>query len=749
MDYNVFISHSTTNVEQVKPLCAYLEDKGLKCFVSYRDIPSGVSYPGAITRALRESEMLLLVLSKESNESMQVDRELTLANDQKKKMSCFRLEDVAYSDDKAYLMSGVNWLDAFPTPEQHYFELLQDICRQLGRDIPSMEETEEAKIERYERQLGQMMLSASKGDPDSYHELGLAYYNGNFGLNFEPEEAFRWIMKAAKKGHIEAENTIGVFYAEGIYVKKNFEEAIKWYRQAALSGNIMAQANLGNKYYFGEGVEQDISQAIKWWSLAADQGNDTAQTNLGDCYFEGEGVDIDYEKAVSLFEKAAIQDNDWAQIKLATCYRKGKGVEKNIDKCVELLETAAKNNSTGAMIELAIIYDSGEDVSQNFEKAFHFLKMAAEKNHEMGLYHLALYYKEGKGCEENQELWFEYLNKAANAGKPEAQDDLGDVYNGGYDNLNIQPDAQKALYWYQKAIEQDYSVAMVDLGLCYSAGGCLPQDDIKAAELFRRAAEKGDERGQYLLSNEYQEGDGVEQNDIEAFNWCLKSAEQSFVPSMTRLGEYYFYGIGTDQNFEKAVEWLNKASYDGDKDAQYLLGLCYELGYGIDKSYMDAIMLYKASSEQNHEKAQEAKDRLQSYMEKMADEGNPEYQYELGLYYIHALDDKIKALEYFSKAAELEYTKSYNEIAWSLHLLDRFEEALPWAEKAFAIYSEAPFVVDTLATVYQDLGRYDEAMNLFEQCLMLKQKQHDQEESMNETKEKIVILKGIIDGFNL
>ena len=427
MDYNIFISHSTANIEQVRPLCAYLEDKGLKCFVSYRDIPSGVSYPGAITRALRESEMLLLVLSKESNESTQVDRELALANDQKKKMSCFRLEDVAYSDDKAYLMSGVNWLDAFPAPEQHYFELLQDICRQLGREIPSMEETEEAKQERYERQLGKMLLSASKGDYDSYYELGMAYYNGNFGLNFEPEEAFRWTMKAAKRGHIEAENTIGVFYAEGFYVEKNFEEAIKWYRQAALNGNVIAQSNLGNKYYFGEGVKQDLMQAIKWWSLAADQGYDHAQTRLGNCYFDGEGVKVDYEKAVSLYKKAVIQDNDWAQVRLAICYREGKGVEKNIDKCLELLETAAKNNSTDAMIELAIIYDSEEHECFNLEKAFYYLKMAADRGNDIGLYHLARYYKEGKGCEENQDLWFEYLNKAANAGHPAAQDCLGDV----------------------------------------------------------------------------------------------------------------------------------------------------------------------------------------------------------------------------------------------------------------------------------------------------------------------------------
>ena len=745
MEYNVFISHSAVNEELVRPLCAYLEDKGLKCFVSYRDIPSGVSYPGAITRALRESDMLLLVLSKESNESTQVDRELTLANDQKKKMSCFRLEDIAYSDDKAYLMSGVNWLDAFPDPERHYFELLQDICRQLGREVPKMEETEEAKLERYERQLGQMIRLASKGNTEAFFGLGMAYDRGDLGLNIDPEEAFKWMMKAAKKGHAKAKNVIGVYYSQGIHVEKNMEEAIKWYRQSALAGNLVAQSNLGNQYYFGEGVKQDISQAVKWWSLAADQGYDHAQTRLGNCYFDGEGVDVDYEKAVNLYKKAAIQDNDWAQVRLACCYRDGTGVEKDIDRCIELLKTAASNNSTDAMIELAIIYDCKEHECLDYEKAFYYLKMAADRGSGYASYHLALYYKEGKGCEENLDLWFEYLNKAAHAGNPTAQDCLGDVYNEGMVKLNIQPDAQKALHWYQKAIEQDYTVAMVDLGLCYSNGGCLPLDDIKAAELFRQAAEAGDERGQYFLSDEYLQGDGVEQNDVEAFNWSQKSAEQGFPPAMNQLGEYYFYGIGTDQNFEKAVEWLQKAHYEGNHcSAQYLLGVCHELGYGVEQSYGYALHLYHISSEQGHEKALEAKERLETYIEKRADEGNPEYQFELGMYYAYHLKNKEKGLEYFLKSAEQGYTKSYNSIAWTLHLLERYEEALQWAEKAIKIYPEDYNIVDTLATIYQGLGNNDEAMTLFKRCLKLMQEQDAPLDSIQETEEKIATLEELI-----
>lgn len=741
MEYNIFISHSSVNEEQVKPLCAYLEDKGLKCFVSYRDIPTGVSYPGAITRAIRESEMLLLVLSKESNESTQVDRELTLANDHKMKMSCFRLEDIEYSDDKAYLMSGVNWLDAFPAPDQHYFELLQDICRQLGREVPKEEETEEAKRERYERQLGRMLLYATEGNTNAQYDLGRAYHEGILGLNADVEEAFRWFMKAAKNGHVEAENTIGVFYAQGIYVEQNPEEAIKWYRLSALSGNVVAQSNLGYKYYNGEGCEKDIAQALKWWSLAADQGYDNAQVSLGNSYFDGEGVDIDYEKAVSLYEKAAAQDNDWAQVRLAECYHEGKGVEKNIDKCIDLLETAANNNSTDAMIELAKMYDLGEDIEANVDKAFYYVKMAAEKGNDIGLLNLSRYYKEGKGCDVDLNLWFEYLSKAANAGHPKAQDMLGDIYNYGNSELNLLPDAQKALLWYQKAIDQNYTVAMVDLALCYSAGGCLPQDDVKAAELYRRAAEAGDDRGQFFLSDEYQQGDGVEQNDTEAFNWCLKSAEQGYVPAMARLGEYYFYGFGIDQNFEKAVEWLQNASSEGDDDAQYLLGLCYDLGYGIEKSYAAAIQFYYISKEQGNEKAKEAFERLQDYLEKEAEKGNAECQYAMGCYYAWRLEDNNKGINYFLKSAKQDYAIAYNEVAWTYHLMGKYEEALPWAEKAVESFPKDTNAIDTFATIYQDLGQYDKAMEQFQLCLKFQKEQKVSEEDIHETEEKIAALK--------
>lgn len=735
MEYDIFISHASQDEDQVKLLCDYLENKGLKCFVSYRDIRSGESYPGAITRALRESEMLLLVLSSESNESTQVDRELTLANDQKKKLSCFRLEDITYSDDKAYLMSGVNWLDAFPSPEEHYFELLQDVFRQLGRDVPQEEETEEARLLRYKNMLGTMLYHANEGIADAQYDLGWSYDQGRYGLKVDYEEAFRWMLKAAKNGHLKAENVIGVYFAEGVGVTKDMKEAFKWCRLAALGGNEVAQSNLAIMYRDGDITEKDINQAVKWWKLAADQGYDPAMVFLGHCYYSGEGVEQDFKQAVSYYSRAAELDNDEAQIHLANCYLDGEGIEKDIDKCLEILKAASENGSKKAMVSLAKLYEQGKYIEPNYEVAYKYVKSAAEMGDQVALYNLARFYSEGIGCEQDEKKWFHYLEMAANAGHPTAQDLLGDEFNNGNNAIGILSDPQKAQYWYQKAIDQGDTDAMVDLGLCYRDGGCLPLNDTKAVELFRQAAEMGNARGQFLLADRYQNGDGVEQSDIEAFNWCVKSADQEYPPAMALLGKYFFYGVGTEQNFTQAVEWLQKAADEGNSNAQNLLGICYEFGYGIETNNIGALGNYFWSCESN-QKSKEALDHLLEKLTRLADNGDLESSYALGCYYAYLEEDNKRGLDYFLKLAEHGYVKAYNEIAWNYHLIGMYDEGLEWAEKAVAEDKNNANSYDTLASLYQDKKMYPESLSFFEKCLALYQKQGD-DTGIEETKVKI------------
>ena len=76
--------------------------------------------------------------------------------------------------------------------------------------------------------------------------------------------------------------------------------------------------------------------------------------------------------------------------------------------------------------------------------------------------------------------------------------------------------------------------------------------------------------------------------------------------------------------------------------------------------------------------------------------------------------------------------------------MGKYNEALPWAEKAVAAFPVTPYIIDTLASVYQDLGRYDEALEQFELCLKLKHGQNASHDSIRETEEKITALKALM-----
>ena len=47
--------------------------------------------------------------------------------------------------------------------------------------------------------------------------------------------------------------------------------AIKWFRQSAELGHSTAQYNLGLIYATGQGVPKDFSKARMWWILAGDE----------------------------------------------------------------------------------------------------------------------------------------------------------------------------------------------------------------------------------------------------------------------------------------------------------------------------------------------------------------------------------------------------------------------------------------------------------------------------------------------
>lgn len=76
-------------------------------------------------------------------------------------------------------------------------------------------------VERDEQKALEYLSKAAESDCDNAQfDLGMAYYNGKFGLPKDYQQAVKWFHKAAEQGNADAQNNLGVFYYYGEGVKK-------------------------------------------------------------------------------------------------------------------------------------------------------------------------------------------------------------------------------------------------------------------------------------------------------------------------------------------------------------------------------------------------------------------------------------------------------------------------------------------------------------------------------------------------
>lgn len=137
----VFISHSKYDRKAAEALCVFLESKGVLCWVSFRDITSG-NFSGEITRALRASDVVVVVCSKKSCRSEHVKNEVTLAFNQGKHIIPYLLEDNPYDDDLEYFLSNKQYIKSQGSYANDFPIIVKSILDYRGESaIVSPEET--------------------------------------------------------------------------------------------------------------------------------------------------------------------------------------------------------------------------------------------------------------------------------------------------------------------------------------------------------------------------------------------------------------------------------------------------------------------------------------------------------------------------------------------------------------------------------------------------------------------------------
>ncbi len=108
---DAFISYSSRESEAAVRLCALLEDSGVPCWMAPRNLTTGSHWAGSIAQALRNARLVVLLFSRNSNESLQVLREVALAADNRLPILPVRIDGTRPSDEMAYFLSICHWLD--------------------------------------------------------------------------------------------------------------------------------------------------------------------------------------------------------------------------------------------------------------------------------------------------------------------------------------------------------------------------------------------------------------------------------------------------------------------------------------------------------------------------------------------------------------------------------------------------------------------------------------------------------------
>ncbi|WP_432769284.1 MAG: sporulation protein [Sphingopyxis sp.] len=116
---------------------------------------------------------------------------------------------------------------------------------------------------------------ALAGDPDAQFNLGQAYKLGR-GVPTDPAQAEGWYRRAAKQGHLQAEDNLGLI----LFTANRRDEAMPHIIRSAARGEPRAQYVLGTAHFNGDLAAEDWPRAYALTKRASDAGLGIASARL-------------------------------------------------------------------------------------------------------------------------------------------------------------------------------------------------------------------------------------------------------------------------------------------------------------------------------------------------------------------------------------------------------------------------------------------------------------------------------------
>lgn len=236
---DVFISKSTMDDSIAFELVEFLEKNNISCYIAPRDIEPGRPYASALTAAITDCTMAILIASTNSNTSEQVLNEIDLMSSKKKTILPLIIDDFELNDDLRYYIGRRQHVIAYSDDLKSHFPNVLNIVN---------ERLDELRPKPVQPAAKEVPAAAAPEEEDDKDSKTIFTYNKQRGIMINPEDnqrnvSFRTDTLINLLGGIyEKVSEIGnesvaeeIFYNSGYEGGKNFGERLSGQWDTGLS----------------------------------------------------------------------------------------------------------------------------------------------------------------------------------------------------------------------------------------------------------------------------------------------------------------------------------------------------------------------------------------------------------------------------------------------------------------------------------------------------------------------------------
>ena len=443
----------------------------------------------------------------------------------------------------------------------------------------------------------------------------------------EPNSSLKFLKKAAKMDNPMALYAYGCALLSSDTIDKEVK-ALKYIKAASDANCTEATAKYAEMLWKGRGCTKNLTLALKLYKSAAAKDCLSAIKGYAEMLHECEEKNDNLKEIFKYTKKAAKLGGPEEHFLLAKLYQTGKGIQKNMRKALEHYNIAADGNYIKAINTLQDIKKNGEKLAKKPTDIFRKSNNAGDvsKSDQLMMYVMMLIIGT-KDVPKDIKSAIKLLKIASQKGYPEAQYEYSKILKVGFENL--QPTEKDSLLYLQHSAQNGFVYAQLEYGNYLFQSKKL-QD---SAYYYKQAADKGSPEAQLIYGDMKYNGKDGKPNQEEGLKYIQLSADQGYPKAMFQYGQCLEANNTNNdpQQLQKALNYYRLAKKENIEESDERIAMILiKLGTNLDEAGQ--------------------------LLEKLAEKGNGECIYQLGLMCVSgvgAKQDFQRASELFKKGLSL------------------------------------------------------------------------------------------------